>query len=316
MSILHAGFLHDRTECSITLPTVWNAHETVAAKVVRCRHVGGATHELELAFNDNVDIRHFIERGPGLTRLLTKDLDKATIRGRILVLDDHAIENELIKHHLKGTDLRVETVTKPGEALDLVKTNSYDLIFCDLNLEGDQRGEEVILALRNLGCNAPLFAMTGETSPQRLASAIEAGATAIVEKPLDGARLLASVLEWLLDGARGDGSATEPIHSTLASSPAGADIVRLFLNDVTRQLTSLQKGVQHSDIALVRSTCLLLKESGGTAGFPALSDFAMEAVKALDASCSVMESMKEIEALRAFCSRLRAEAAPAPSKAK
>jgi CheY-like chemotaxis protein len=311
MAILHSGFLHEHTECEITMPTVWNAKETVHAIVVRCRHVGGLAHEVELAFTKPVDIRWFVERGPALTKLLTQDMDKTQIRGRILILDDQAIENELIKYHLRGTSVRVEAVTKPGEALDLLRTNNFDLILCDLNLDGGQKGEDVIIQMRKLGCSAPILALTGETSPQRLAAATEAGAVGIIEKPVDAARLLGMVVEWLLEASQKQSGGAEPIHSALACTPGGAEIVRSFLNYVARQQNAIQKAIDADNVNEVRTICLGLKESGGTAGFVSLSDTALEAVKALDASSCIAESLRQISAMRAVCARLRAEPAPA-----
>lgn len=313
MAILHAGYLHEHTDCQISLPTVWNAKETVRATVRRCRHVGGLIHDVELEFLGNVDVRWFIERGPELTRVLTQDADKSQIHGRILVLDDENIALELIRFHLRGTGLTIEGFKTPGEVLDHLRTHSFDLMLCDLNL-AHERGEKVIAQIRSQQCTAPILALTGETDPQRLAAATEAGANAILSKPLEAKSLLDAVVEWLSEKVTSREADQALIHSTIAGSADGDHLVRTFLDYVARQMSALQRGIEQGSLPEVRDICLGLKENCGTAGFACASDAAAAAIRALDASASIMESLSVINELRSMCGRLRPDQAPKPGE--
>jgi CheY-like chemotaxis protein len=303
MAILHTGFMHEHTECTVSLPTIWGTIEKVVADIVKCRHVAGMVHEIELTFRDPINLQMFVERGPALSKLLSQNLDPTKLKGRVLVLDDQQIENELFRHLLRGTKVEVETVTQMGEAMDKLKTHAYDLVLCDLNL-GEEKGEEFILAIKSMGCASPIVALTGETDPARLKAAKDAGASAILEKPIEKQRLLTTLMEWLMETAGKGDSSTEPIHSTIIDSPGGSEIVRAYIDSIARTLTALRKAIDSGSASEVRRICLVMKESGGTAGFLQLSQAAHDAIVALDASSSITESIRPISIMRSIASRL------------
>ncbi len=118
----------------------------------------------------------------------------------ILVVDDVVI----IVMHLKGLLTKhqqtVFSATSGGEALEIFKNNKIDMVICDLSMPG-VNGWEVGKAIRAIGQQrglpkTPFILLTG-WGGQTLAEEkiIESGVDAVVEKPIDSRRLMATISE-------------------------------------------------------------------------------------------------------------------------
>jgi hypothetical protein len=69
-------------------------------------------------------------------------------------------------------------------------------------------------------------------------------------------------------------------------------------------MVELRKAIDADNFDGVRFICQSLKGTGKGYGFPALSDAGAAAVISLDASCSVAESLPEVQRVLSICARL------------
>lgn len=121
---------------------------------------------------------------------------------RILVVDDQRpllMSYELI---FKRQGYTVVTADKTSTAVELLATEKFDLLLCDLSIEHDRSGLEIIDAARRLAPDTSAVLMTGytdETLPQEV---IDRGVN-VVFKPVDIPRLLSTV-DFLVRGCRKD----------------------------------------------------------------------------------------------------------------
>jgi CheY-like chemotaxis protein len=124
------------------------------------------------------------------------------VRGRVLYIEDHAANVELIKQAL-GQVGEVELVPADrGETgLRLAGEVHPDLILLDLHLP-DVPGETVLARLKK-ECRTrsiPVVVLSADATAGRVARAKVAGADHYLTKPLDLAEFL-RVVEAVLDGA-------------------------------------------------------------------------------------------------------------------
>ncbi len=110
-------------------------------------------------------------------------------RGTILVVEDDRNQREIIKTILVKEGFYVEDAETGRRALELVKTNSFDLVLSDLRLP-DMEGTEVLKEVKaqNRPCHVIIVTAFGS-----IPSAIEAtklGAFHYLEKPLEKDTLL------------------------------------------------------------------------------------------------------------------------------
>lgn len=61
ISVLHGGFLYAGTPCVITLRTTGGEHACVAGQIVRCRCVHGRAHELNIHFEEPIEVGNFVD---------------------------------------------------------------------------------------------------------------------------------------------------------------------------------------------------------------------------------------------------------------
>jgi CheY-like chemotaxis protein/anti-sigma regulatory factor (Ser/Thr protein kinase) len=121
--------------------------------------------------------------------------------GRLLIIEDDADTLELMQATFETRGFRVMTSQSATDALEVAPKNSIDLIISDIGMPG-MDGFEMIKRLRQLPGfqNVPAIALSGYASQKDAATALAAGFSAHVSKPVDPAELV-SLVDRLLQNA-------------------------------------------------------------------------------------------------------------------
>lgn len=117
----------------------------------------------------------------------------------VVVIDDDELVRDAIEGLLLQWGCKVMTAATGKKALtDLAQHSRHpDAVLCDYRLPREENGREVIARIRErAGCELPAALITGDTAPERLLEAKEAGIQ-LLYKPLQPARLRA-LLEYLV----------------------------------------------------------------------------------------------------------------------
>ncbi|HEY8903178.1 MAG TPA: response regulator, partial [Chthoniobacterales bacterium] len=104
---------------------------------------------------------------------------------RILVADDNAINRKLVKKMLDGMKFASELVTNGRECVDAVKNApaSFDAILMDIQMP-EMDGLAATRAIRELGSNIPIIALTADAMPDDRARCLAAGMNDYLQKPI------------------------------------------------------------------------------------------------------------------------------------
>ena len=102
----------------------------------------------------------------------------------VLVVDDHFADRETLKTVLEEKGYRVATASDGTEAIDMVRSRHYDIIFLDVRLP-DMTGFETFEQVKKLDPQATVIMMTGYAEEDLIKNAIEAGAYTCLRKPFD-----------------------------------------------------------------------------------------------------------------------------------
>jgi CheY-like chemotaxis protein len=100
--------------------------------------------------------------------------------GKVLVVDDELDICTLLKRQLEKGGEVVSYCLTIKDALKDLSTNSYDMIFVDLNLT-DGSGYDLISSLTDINRNAAIIVISAYDSEKQ--KALQAGATLFVPKP-------------------------------------------------------------------------------------------------------------------------------------
>jgi excisionase family DNA binding protein len=101
---------------------------------------------------------------------------------RILVVDDEPVIGELFKRSLVEPDYIVTTLTSSVKALELLKTDKFNLIFLDLKMP-DIDGAELFRQIREIDKNVPVSIITGFPDSELMVKAMEFGPFMVLKKP-------------------------------------------------------------------------------------------------------------------------------------
>lgn len=123
-------------------------------------------------------------------------------RPLILVVEDNASNQLLVREVLEPTGYEIEVASTSNQALELLENTTPALILMDMELPG-RDGLSLTRLLKSMSSTAaiPVVAMTGHTSLQWREDARAAGCAGFISKPIFVRTLPARVSEFLA-GAR------------------------------------------------------------------------------------------------------------------
>lgn len=110
----------------------------------------------------------------------TKELDLTNVK--VLVVEDNKINQMITKKILTKMDLNCEVVDNGEAAVDMVKTNKYDIVLMDIHMPGIS-GIEATKIIRTFDKELTIFALTAVTIEDKMHEFEEAGFTDIIPKP-------------------------------------------------------------------------------------------------------------------------------------
>jgi two-component system sensor histidine kinase/response regulator len=132
------------------------------------------------------------------------------IRGaRILVAEDNEINQQVARELLESAGFLVDIANNGREALDRIRTSSYDVILMDIQMpemDGLQATQE--LRRDSRFSKLPVIAMTAHAMAGDREQSLQAGMNDHVTKPIDPDALYAVLARWVQPGQREAGPST------------------------------------------------------------------------------------------------------------
>ena len=109
-------------------------------------------------------------------------------RGQVLVIDDQPLNSQLLALALESRGVSIVSAISGQEGLSILQNQSFDLIFCDLQMPG-MDGKQVIRAIREKqlaeGESVPIIAFTANVLPQEKSQYEALGVSGFLFKPFN-----------------------------------------------------------------------------------------------------------------------------------
>ena len=118
-----------------------------------------------------------------------KEKGDVVLKGDILVVEDNPVNQKLILIFLQKAGFTVTLANNGQEALDIVKTKDFKLIFMDINMPV-MDGVTATKELRKMGITLPIIALTANVIKEDIDTYTASGMNAHLAKPINFDKLL------------------------------------------------------------------------------------------------------------------------------
>jgi DNA-binding NtrC family response regulator len=116
----------------------------------------------------------------------------------LLIIDDDVILLEAIRRTLalRLPDVHVDVSPSAQDALKLLAARPYDLVLCDVRMPV-MDGHQFLIQAQRLYPEMPVLIMSGHTDETEIRRALDEGAAAVLDKPLDRDEVVVKIRETL-----------------------------------------------------------------------------------------------------------------------
>jgi two-component system response regulator HydG len=118
-------------------------------------------------------------------------------RKRILFVDDEPAIRATLAPILRRYGFMVTVASTVAEALEKIKQEEFDLLLCDLNIENELDGYNVIKAMREARPDCINIVLTGYPDEESAAQGLTIGIDDYIAKPANADALVAMLAEKL-----------------------------------------------------------------------------------------------------------------------
>jgi PAS domain S-box-containing protein len=243
------------------------------------------------------------------------------LTGRILIAEDNSTNREVALGMLRKLGLRADAVADGAEAINALKSISYDLVLMDMRMPV-MDGIEATRQIRNpqsavLNHEIPIIALTANAMQSDRESCLAAGMNDFVPKPIIKAVLQNALTKWLradevaIPAATGNVVPSKSVDDMAAIFDRKGVLGRLegdnelaqiifaeFVEDIPRQIQTLKELLKSGDTTGSARQAHSIRGASASVGGEGLRRVATEMEKAADAGDldSVNIRMNELEA--------------------
>ena len=208
---------------------------------------------------------------------------------RILVVEDNAVNREVLVAQLSVLGCRATAVENGAEAVEAVAGGGYDLVLMDCQMP-EMDGFEATLHIRELHqSNIPIVAVTADAMPADRDRCLRAGMDDYIAKPVELQRLSDTLARWLPVDTGGSGQQPQPgaappspvvfnerdfMSRLLGDQRLAGAILRSFVAECPGKLDELRERIGAGDAAGARNQAHGLKGAAATVAAESLSALA------------------------------------------
>ena len=118
----------------------------------------------------------------------------------LLVVDDTAMNREVIGDLLRGLGYRVDVVASGGEAIEYLASSHVDAVIMDVFMP-DMNGPEVVRTLREAKMQVPVLGLTAALDKHLIKESLTSGMSKVLHKPVEVDQIAHAIADLLNDGA-------------------------------------------------------------------------------------------------------------------
>ena len=240
-------------------------------------------------------------------RIDQKAQSEIYLRGRILLVEDGADNQRLLRMQLSSAGASVVSAMNGQIAIDLATTQPFDLILMDMQMPV-MDGYSATIELRRRGMTIPIIALTAYAMAEDRAKCLAAGCNDYLSKPIAEETLLTTVNQYLGRFVPHDNAAAivvppvpvraaDQIKSSLAGDPRMLEIIPIFVDRLPERVHKMLDLLEHRDLVELQRLIHDLLGTAGGYGFAVVSSPARKAQQSIREGAALEPITAEINSL-------------------
>ncbi|MBI1283052.1 MAG: response regulator [Thiobacillus sp.] len=217
------------------------------------------------------------------------DQPAVRLQGRILVVEDHPVNQKVLAHQLHEMGLQYTVASSGSRALDLLAKEHFDLVLMDCQMPV-MDGYETTQRIRQLPSGArriPVIALTANAGSDFREVCIAAGGNDYLSKPYTEEALAALLTQWLPQAGPGTAQAALlDLPALYARYPGKPDLVEelaaVFNSTTEASLEKLRSGIEQGAVEACRKEAHALKGAAASVRATAIQEGAARLERCLD----------------------------------
>ncbi|PKO73205.1 MAG: histidine kinase [Betaproteobacteria bacterium HGW-Betaproteobacteria-17] len=178
------------------------------------------------------------------------------LQGRILVAEDHPVNQKMLAHQLREMGLQYALASNGKHALEMLEADDFDLVLMDWQMP-EMDGLEATRQIRRLPTGSrhiPIIALTANANAGFREACLAAGANDYLSKPYTEAALAALLLQWLPPAVPADTHAPlldlPALHARYPGNPGLVnELEAVFHSTTAASLAALKRAIENDDPA-------------------------------------------------------------------
>jgi CheY-like chemotaxis protein len=193
----------------------------------------------------------------------------------LLLVEDNTHNREMISVWLRRAGAVVEQAENGKVGVELALAGTFDAILMDMQMPV-MDGYTATRTLRDHGCTSPIVALTAHAMDEERDKCFAAGCNELLNKPIDFERLQAWLSRLIQLGEKRSPKQHAVAGETTDEEYELQAVLRDYIASLADTLVEIQQAAAISDWRRIGDIAHSLKGSGGTLGFPAVTEVGME----------------------------------------
>jgi signal transduction histidine kinase/CheY-like chemotaxis protein len=232
-----------------------------------------------------------------------------TVKGRILIAEDNAMNQQLIRHLMRQWNIDYRLVNNGQEALEALRREEFSLVLMDVQMP-EMDGYTATLAIRNeLNMDIPVIAMTAHAMSGEKEKCLSYGMTDYLAKPVKEKELYNIIQTYTVNRKKDEAEEKTKVidlgylkELSMGDEDFENTIIKQFIVQIPEELQQLKQAINENDRLQIKSISHGMKSSVSYLG---MKDILHPFLHRMETEASYNEGAPhfntDFEAIEKFC---------------